>query len=70
MPNETEAEKKRAYHREYYRKHKAKFRKKAKCRICGKLVGYDHRARHKKSTYHQKRLQQTLAYIKANEKTV
>ena len=68
MPNETEAEKKRAYHREYYRKHKAKYRKKSKCKICGKMVAHDHKARHKKSAYHTTRLKQTLAYIKANEK--
>ena len=68
MPNETEAEKKRAYHREYYRKHKDKFRKKTKCKICGKMVAYDHKARHKQSKYHQSRLKQTLAYIKAHEK--
>ena len=53
MPeNETAAEKKRAYHREYYRSHKNRFRKKTKCKICGKMVAYDHKARHKQSKYH------------------
>ena len=67
MPNETIAEKKRAYNREYYRKHKKRFRKRTKCKLCGKLVSYDHRARHKKSTYHLSRLKNAVDYIAVNK---
>ena len=62
MPTEAEIEKKRTYHREYYHKNKASFRKKTKCKVCGKMVAHDHQNRHKKSAFHRSKVDATVKY--------